>query len=145
MRPGLFAFAVACTFFGAALYVNIVEAPARLALDARSMLKEWMPSNQRGFVMLALLAVVAGVLGYTDYARSGDVRWLIGGVIILSNLAYAYFVITPVNILLYSARQTARLSAARAFMRDWGVLEWGQTLIGFAACCMLGWPIAMPP
>jgi hypothetical protein len=145
MRPGLFAFTVACAFSGAALYINIVEVPARLALDARSMIKEWIPSNRRGFLMLALLAIVSGVLGYAEYARSGDVRWVIGGAIIVSSLAYGYFVITPVNVLLYGARRTAPLSATREFMRDWGLLEWGQTAIGLGASCMLGWPLAVPP
>jgi hypothetical protein len=51
MRPGLFAFAAASAFLGAALYINLVEQPARLALDARSMVREWAPSNRRGFVM----------------------------------------------------------------------------------------------
>ena len=37
MRPGLLAFAAASGFVGAALYLNLVEQPARLALDARSM------------------------------------------------------------------------------------------------------------
>src|SRR3984893_16233089 len=52
MRPDLFAFATACAFFGASLFVNIVEQPARLALDARSIVREWMPSNRRGFLLL---------------------------------------------------------------------------------------------
>jgi len=145
MRPGLFAFAIACAFFGAALYINIVEQPSRLALDARSTIREWTKSNRRGFVMLAVLAIVSALSGYTDYIRSGDVRWLIGGTIILSSFLYAYFVMTPVNILLYGIRRNAPSSAVREFVRDWGLLEWGQTAIGLAASCMYGWPIAMPP
>ena len=113
MRSGLFAFAIACAFFGAALYINIVEQPSRLSLDARSIIREWIPSNRRGFVMLAVLAIVSALSGYTDYIRSGDVRWLIGGTIILSSLPYAYFVITPVNIMLNGARRNAPPSAIR--------------------------------
>jgi hypothetical protein len=145
MRFGLFAFAIACAFFGAALYINIVEQPSRLSLDARSIIREWIPSNRRGFVMLAVLAIVSALSGYTDYIRSGDVRWLIGGTIILSSLPYAYFVITPVNILLYGASRSAPSSTVRELVRDWGLLEWGQTAIGLAASCMYGWPVAMPP
>jgi hypothetical protein len=145
MRPGPFAFATAWAFFGAALYINIVEQPSRLALDARSIIREWIPSNRRGFVMLAVLAMVSALLGYTDYIRGGDVRWLIGATIILSSLPYAYFVITPVNILLYGARGNAPPSTVRELMRDWGLLEWGQTAIGLAASCIYAWPIAMPP
>ena len=45
MRPDLFAFATACAFFRCrALHVNIVEQPARLALDARSIVRESMPA-----------------------------------------------------------------------------------------------------
>jgi hypothetical protein len=145
MRPGLVAFAAACTFFGAALYINLVEQPARLSLDPRSILREWTPSNRRGFVMLAVLAIISALFGYTEYALGGDVRWLIGGTILLSSLPYAYFVITPVNVLLYAARRDGPPSAIREFMRDWGLLEWGQTAIALAAACMLGWPIVMPP
>lgn len=95
--------------------------------------------------MLAVLATVSALSGYTDYIRSSDVRWLIGGTIILSSLPYAYFVITPVNILLYGARCSGPSSTVRGLLRDWGLLEWGQTAIGLAASCMYGWPIAMPP
>jgi len=59
VRPGLFAFAAASIFVGAALYINLVEQPARLALDPRSMLREWVPSNRRGFVLLSVLAIIS--------------------------------------------------------------------------------------
>src|ERR1700692_1822154 len=113
MRPGLFAFAAACAFFGAALYVNIVEQPSRLALDARSIIRDWIPSNRRGVVMLALVAIIAAISGYADYVRTGDVRWLVGGTIILSSWPYAYFVMTPVNIWLYVIGRKAPPSAIR--------------------------------
>ena len=46
MRPDLFAFGAASAFFGAALYINIVEQPARLALGPRAMVREWARSNR---------------------------------------------------------------------------------------------------
>jgi hypothetical protein len=63
MRPGLLAFAATCVFSGAALYINIVEQPSRLALDARSIIREWVLSNRRGFVLLAVLAVISSLAG----------------------------------------------------------------------------------
>jgi Anthrone oxygenase len=144
MRPGLFAFAAACAFFGAALYVNIVEQPSRLALDARSIIRDWIPSNRRGFVMLALVAIIAAISGYADYVRTGDVRWLVGGAIILSSWPYAYFVMTPVNIWLCVIGRKAPPSAIRELIGDWGLLEWGQTAIGLGAACVFAWPIALP-
>ena len=144
MRPDLLAFAAACAFFGAALYINIVEQPARLALDARSIIREWTPSNRRGFVMLAVLAIVSAMSGYGEYAHTSDVRWLIGGAIILANWPYAYFVISPLNNLLYGIRQNAPPSIIRELVRDWGLLEWGQTAIGLSAACILGWALVTP-
>jgi hypothetical protein len=145
MRADLFAFAAACAFFGAALQVNIVEQPARLVLDARSMIREWTPSNRRGFVMLAVLAIISAISGYADFLRTGDVRSLIGGTIILASWPYAYFVMTPVNILLYDLRRNAPASSIRELVRDWGLLEWGQTAIGLAAACMFAWSLVLPP
>jgi hypothetical protein len=142
LRPGLFAFAAASAFFGAALYINIVEQPARGALDSRSSIREWTPSYRRGFVMLAALAVISAILAYADYARSGDVRWTIGGTLIFARWLYAYFVMAPVNIWLYSLSPRASASMIRELMREWGLLEWGQTAIGLAASCIFAWGLS---
>jgi hypothetical protein len=41
MGADLLLFASARAFFGAPLYVNVVEQTARLALDARAIVREW--------------------------------------------------------------------------------------------------------
>jgi hypothetical protein len=144
MQLGYLALAAACAFVGAALYINLVEQPARLTLAPRAMLHEWAPSNRRGFVLMSILAVISSVLAYADYARTGDARWLIGGTIILASLPYAYFVIMPVNIELYALERGAPASTAREVMRDWGLVEWGYTAIGVWACALLIWALSTP-
>jgi len=144
MRSGLIAFAFASAFTGAALYINIVEQPARLALNVAAMVREWSLSNRRGFVLLSVLATMSAALAYFEYGRSGDVRWIIGGTIILASWPYSYFVIVPVNVWLCAIPADGAGSAARALMRDWGLVEWGQTAIGFAGCCLFAGAIAWP-
>jgi hypothetical protein len=142
LRPGLFAFAAASLFLGAALYINFVEQPARLALGPRSSIREWTPSNRRGFIMLAALAIIAAIFAYMDFARGGDVRWTIGGTLIVLSWPYAYFVMAPVNILLYAAPPGAPARTIHELMREWGLLEWGQTAIGLLACCVFAWSLS---
>ena len=145
MRPGLYAFAAAAAFLGAAVYIGLVEQPARLALGGRAMIKEWAQSNHRGMVMMSALAVVSAILAFIQFKTDGDVRWIIGGVIILASWPYAYFVMMPVNIWLCAVPLARPVSPVRKLMRAWGLLEWGQALIGFAAVCdfawVLGWQV----
>jgi hypothetical protein len=144
MRPGLYAFALAAAFSGAAFYVCAVEQPARLTLRPSAMLKEWMPSNRRGTLLLSILAVASAILASVQFKIDGDVRWTIGGVTILATWPYAYFVIVPVNVWLYSIAPRAARSSVRRVMRDWGLLELGHFLIGLAACCDFAWVLEQP-
>jgi hypothetical protein len=145
MRPGLYAFAATAGFLGAAAYIGLVEQPARLALGTRAMMREWMPSNRRGTLMLSLLAAVSAILAYIQFRTNGDIRWIIGGAVILASWPYAYFVMTPVNIWLSAIAPGKAISPARRLMRDWGLLEWGHALIGLVAAGVFAWALDRPP
>jgi hypothetical protein len=144
MRTGLYAFAAAASFLGATIYIGIVEQPARLGLNSAAMIKEWTLSNRRGTLTLSVFAVISAILAYIQFRDSGDVRWHIGGTIILASWPYAYFVMVPVNVWLCAIPPGRAVSPARKLMRDWGLLEWGHALIGLAATCVFAWALDWP-
>jgi hypothetical protein len=145
MRPGLYAFAAAASFLGATTYIGLVEQPARLALSGAAMLREWKWSNRRGTLVLSVFAVVSAILACIQFKTDGDVRWLIGGIIIiLSSWPYAYFVMMPASIWLFGISPGTAVSPLRKLMRDWGLLEWGHVLIGSAAACVFAWALELP-
>ena len=144
MRPGLYAFAAAASFLGATTYIGLVEQPARLALSGAAMLREWKWSNRRGTLVLPVFAVVSAILGYIQFKIDGDVRWLIGGIIILASWPYAYFVMMPVSIWLFVISPGTAVSPLRKLMRDWGFLEWGHAVIGLAAVGAFAWALEWP-
>ena len=149
MRPDLYAFAAAASFLGATIYVALVEQPARLRLSSPAMIQEWRLSNRRGTLLLSVLAVVSASLAYIQFRNNGDVRWIIGGLTILASWPYAYFVMVPVNVWLANVPSERTLSPlrklTREWMREWGLLEWGHVLLGFAATGTFAWGLVQPP
>src|SRR3712207_2362199 len=91
------ALVTASLFAGAALYINLVEQPARLSLDDGPLLVEWKPAYKRGLAMQASLAVVSGLLGLGAWWRSEQVPFLIGGLLMLANWPYTMLGIAPTN------------------------------------------------
>jgi hypothetical protein len=137
MLAGLLAFAFAAAFTGAALYIALVEQPARLALDDSSMMREWAPSDRRGFALLGGLALAGAVAGLAAFGQVRDIRWLVGALIAAASWPYFYFIVVPINNRLLAQAQPQ--ADARELVRDWGWLEWGLVVIGLAASAEFGW------
>ena len=133
MFSGLFALIFSSAFAGAALYLNLVEQPARLALDDSSMMREWAPSDRRGFALLGGLSLVAALAGLAAFAQGSDIRWLVGGLIALASWPYVYFVIVPLNNRLLAAAPGQPAADSREIVTFWGLLEWGLFAIGVAS------------
>ncbi len=139
MLSGLFALVFASAFTGAALYLNLVEQPARLALDDSSMMREWAPSDRRGFALLGGLAFLAALAGLSAFAHGGDIRWLVGAVIALASWPYSYFVIVPLNNRLLAASPGQPAADSREIVTFWGRLEWGLFAIGAVSTGVFAW------
>ena len=122
----MYAYAAAAGFLGAAIYICLVEQPARLKLSGPEMIKEWRVSNRRGTLILSVFAVISAILAFIQFKTNGDVRWIIGGTTILASWPYAYFVMVPVNCLALRVAAGRAVSPVRQLMWDWGLLEWGQ-------------------
>jgi hypothetical protein len=140
MFSGLIALAFAAAFAGAAVYVIWVEQPARLALDEEALLSEWTPSDRRGVALLAAFALAAAVAGFIAYFESEDVRWVFGALIVISSWPYAFFVMAPLNNQILSLRGKD-VAAARALVRQWGMVESGFAAIGVLAVAMFLWAL----
>jgi hypothetical protein len=140
MISGTLALALAAAFSGASFYVNWVEQPARLALDEEALLSEWGPSDSRAVALLAALALLAAVAGFITYFEAQDVRWAFGALLIIGSWLYAYFVMAPLDNQIRSLRG-GEVAAARALVRQWGIVESGLTAIGLAAVIIFLWAL----
>ncbi len=72
-------------FTGAAVYINLVEHPARMQTGTRPALAEFAPSYKRATVTQVSLAVAGFLSALLAWRSRSDARWLIGGGLLVSS------------------------------------------------------------
>jgi hypothetical protein len=72
MITATLALTAAAMFTGAAVYITLVEHPARLHLKDDAALAQWKPSYKRGAVMQASLALLSAAFGLLAYRADQD-------------------------------------------------------------------------
>lgn len=142
MLLGLLALLIAALFTGAAIYISLVEHPARLELSPASLLRQWRPSYQRGAAMQGSLAMIGGLLGLVAWWTTSDWLLLAGGLLLLANWPFTLFVIMPVNRQLKATPEGQANEETRGLLRQWGKLHAVCSLLGAASALMLLWGVA---
>ena len=139
---GFVAVLAAALFAGAAVYVSLVEHPARMECGTELAATEFGPSYRRGAVMQASLAILATVAGVACFASGGGRLWLWGGLAIFAAVPFTLFVIFPTNKRLLDPGLDRRAAETRGLLVRWGQLHAVRTLLGVASAALLAAALA---
>jgi len=131
----------AAVFAGAAIFVNVAEQPARLALGDPALLLEWQKSYDRAAPMQGGLALLTALLGFLAAWQMHDWRCLIGALLILANWPYTLLAIKPTNDRLHAIKPEEANAETRQSIVSWGHLHAGRSALGTAATLVFLWAL----
>ncbi|MEI6302242.1 MAG: DUF1772 domain-containing protein [Betaproteobacteria bacterium] len=122
----------AALFAGAALYINVVEHPARMGLDTRSAAAQWAPSYKRATWLQAPLALVSLLCGAAVWLLGGGAAWLAGALLVGAVVPFTFGVIMPTNHKLLAPGRDLSSAETRELLVKWGQLHAVRTALSMA-------------
>jgi Domain of unknown function (DUF4440)/Anthrone oxygenase len=129
------AVAVLCAglFAGAAIYITLVEHPARLECGTELAATEFGPSYRRATLMQASLAAVGLIAAVLAWAQGRGVPVLVGGVLLGLVIPFTLIVILPTNKRLLDPGLDRGSVDAAALLARWGQLHAVRSVLGALA------------
>jgi hypothetical protein len=131
----------AAVFAGAAIFVNVAEQPARLALDDPALLLEWQKSYDKAAPMQGGLALLGALLGFLAAWQLHDWRFVVGALLIFANWPYTLLAIKPTNDRLHATKPEQANTKARQAIISWGYLHGARSVLGVAATLTFLWAL----
>lgn len=129
---------LSCALFaGAALYINVVEHPARVSCGTYVAATEWVPSYQRATWLQAPLALVGALSGVAAWLLGSSLSWLIGGLLLGSVVPFTLIVIKPTNMKLLSSTLDRKSEQARQLLEQWSTLHAVRTGLSLISLVIL--------
>jgi uncharacterized membrane protein len=124
----------ACGIFtGAALYINLVEHPARMSCGVRLAATGFGPSYHRAAVMQASLAIFGFVAATSAWFAGADYLWLVGGILLVAVVPFTLLVIMPINKKLLAPDLDKDSDDARDLLTKWNRLHAVRSLLSLIA------------
>ena len=134
LQTAQFLATLCCTLFtGAAIYINLVEHPARMECDTKTAATVWAPSYRRATIMQAPLAILSFLAGVISWLLGGGLMWLVGAVLIGSVVPFTFIAIMPTNHRLLAPGRDLASTETRTLLEKWGRLHAVRSALGLAA------------
>src|SRR5947209_7868789 len=115
---------LACSLFtGAAVYISLVEHPARMECGVEIAAAEFPPSYRRASIMQAILAAVGLLASVAACLAGATFWWLVGGIVLGSVIPFTIIVILPTNKQLLSPTLDRRSAQTGQLFARWGALH----------------------
>lgn len=126
--------AFACSLFaGAAVYITLVEHPARMACGIEVAVTEFSPSYRRAAVMQASLAIAGFVFAVAVWLTGATAWWLVGGLLLVSVVPFTLLVIRPTTKALLDSSLDKKSARAAQLLSRWGQLHAMRSLMSALA------------
>jgi hypothetical protein len=139
-----FAATFTCTLFaGAALYINVAEHPARMALETSAAARQWGPSYRRATWLQAPLALSSLGCGFGAWALGAGVAWLIAAVLIGSVVPFTFAVIMPTNNRLLTPGRDLGSDETRELLIRWSRLHAVRTVLSLSGAAIYLWALVL--
>src|SRR5215467_10368672 len=110
-------------FTGAAVYITLVEHPARMRCGVEIAATEFVPSYRRAAVMQATCAAVGLLSSVAAWLAGASFWWLIAGVLLGSVIPITLIVILPTNKRLLDPTLDKRSAETERLLARWGRLH----------------------
>jgi hypothetical protein len=131
--------ALICTglFAGAALYVSLVEHPARLACSTDVALAEWRPSYKRAAIMQVILAIGGVLSAIGAYMSGSGTSVLVAGIVLATVVPWTLIIIMPTNRQLLDPSRVSSTPDTDVLLKKWGRLHTIRTVASLLALVIL--------
>lgn len=133
----ILAFIFTGLFAGAALYVSLVEHPARMSNTLAVALAEFRPSYKKAVVMQASLAVAGAAAAIGAYFLGRGISTLVAGIVLGTVVPFTLILVMPTNRQLLDETRTAQTPDTDVLLKKWGRLHNVRTIAGLLSLVIL--------
>jgi uncharacterized membrane protein len=126
----------AALFTGGALYVSLVEHPARMRLPPAAAVEQFRVSYRRAAPWQAATAILSAVCGVLASMAGGSWTWSMGGLLVGAAVPFTLIVIMPANKRLLD-EETTDDGERRRLLTRWSRLHWVRSVCGTAGLLVL--------
>src|SRR5688572_11940525 len=120
-------------FAGAAVYINLVEHPARIECGPALAVREFAPSYRRAAVLQASLAVMGFMAATVAWLSARDPRTLAGGILLGSVVPFTLLIVARTNKRIMDPDLDPLSVEAAGLLQRWGRLHAIRSVLGSAA------------
>jgi hypothetical protein len=132
-----FATLATALFTGAAVYISLVEHPARLLCPTAHAVEQWRPSYKRAIVIQVSLAVAGSLLAIAAWLTGAGLVWLLAGVLLGSVVPFTLVVMWPTNKQLEDPGLDTTNELARSLLVRWGRLHAIRSALSLVALVLM--------
>ena len=127
----------AALFAGGALYVSLVEHPARLLTGPPMAVAQFRTSYPRGARLQGGLAVLGALAAIGAWVSGARVGWLGAGILLGLIVPYTLIVVLPTNNRLLDPALSPDAPEARQLLRRWTAFHAVRTVVSLLAAAAM--------